>query len=125
MKAAQEQQIQQNADVENLHSENTKLSCIDAAQTFLNINKYPSKNAQAFFFQRDSGFCRKTFIQEQFGSHAGKSRAKACIMSDYNPGRCGPHQHLNDEDEKVLEYWVLALISSRRIVYPSTLMELV
>ena len=115
----------QNSDSPALTPQESKLTCLEAAQTYLNIEKYPAKNIQAFLLQRDFGFTRKTFINEKFGSDAGKSRAKECIRTGHDPCRRGPHQRLSDDDESILEYWVLTLISIGRVVYPTTLMELV
>ena len=115
----------QKTDLPDSVTEDSNLTCIQAARTSINIEKYPSKNAQAFFLQRDFGFKRKNFVDEKFGSDAGKSRAKACIATGHDPCRRGPHQRLSDEDETILEYWILTLISLGRVVYPTTLMELV
>ena len=46
----------QKTDLPYSVTEDSNLTCIQAAQTSIKIDKYPSKNAQAFFLQRDSGF---------------------------------------------------------------------
>ena len=118
-------ETRQNTDSPDIATKESRLTCTEAARSYLNTDKYPAKNAQAFFLQRDFGFTRKTFVKEKFGSDAGKSRAKACIRAGHDPCRRGPHQRLSDDDESILEYWVLTLISIGSVVYPTTLMELV
>ena len=51
-----------------------------------------------------------------YGSKAGIFRAGRSLKVGFKPGKRGRHQKLNDEDELMLETWVVDLFSKDQTI---------
>ena len=89
------------------------------------VEKYHQKNVRAYLLLEKKAITREELSAAGYGSKAGIYRAGKSLKLGFKPGESGRRQKLNDEDESILENWVVDLLSEDQTIYSDTLMKMV